>query len=74
MMNLILRSKTTQDNQFAPIIRKAFNKLGRIHIQKGHSVIPVMMLDDSIANMKVKSVTDTHALLDHNGEPYGVLF
>jgi hypothetical protein len=70
-MHLIHRP---QSLGFDEIIRRAFNKLGRTHIRKGHQVIPVMMLDDSIVNMKVTSVTDTHALLDHNGEPYGVLF
>lgn len=73
-MQIVKRSNRNQANTIQDAISKAFNALGRAHIQAGHTVIPVMH-ENRIIKMSVTHKKDDFAMLtDPDGETWGVVF
>lgn len=62
------------ENVIRDTIKRAFNAIGRAHIQAGHKTVLAMELDGKIRTYKVDEVVDTHAIISRGDETFAVIF
>lgn len=72
---LIRRSDVRNgENVIRDTIKRAFNAIGRAHIQSGHKTVLAMELDGKIRTYKVDEAHDDYAIISRGNETFGVTF